>query len=86
MAYDHGEVDLQAPIMCREPGEKRPVKTTVGRVLLYEVCPREIPFASVNRVMGKKQLADLIDLVYRLCGQKMTVILAGGSHRGCKRP
>jgi DNA-directed RNA polymerase subunit beta' len=76
MAYDHGEVDLQAPIMCRAPGEKRPVKTTVGRVLLYEICPREIPFSSVNRVMGKKQLADLIDLVYRLCGQKMTVILA----------
>ena len=76
MAYDHGEVDLQAPIMCRAPGEKRPVKTTVGRVLLYEICPREIPFSSVNRVMGKKQLADLIDLVYRLCGQKTTVILA----------
>jgi DNA-directed RNA polymerase subunit beta' len=76
MAYDHGEVDLQAPIMCRVPGEKAPVKTTVGRTLLYEICPPEIPFAAVNRVMGKKQLADLIDLVYRLCGQKTTVILA----------
>jgi DNA-directed RNA polymerase subunit beta' len=76
MAYDHGEVDLQAPIMCRVPGEKKPVKTTTGRVLLYEICPPEIPFSSVNKVMGKKQLADLIDLVYRICGQKTTVILA----------
>src|SRR5262249_45443508 len=76
MAYDHGEVDLQASIMCRVPGEKKPVKTTVGRVLLYEICPPEIPFVSVNKVMGKKQLADLIDLVYRICGQKTTVILA----------
>ncbi|MFH0900947.1 MAG: DNA-directed RNA polymerase subunit beta' [Pseudomonadota bacterium] len=76
MAYDHGEVDLQAAIMCRVPGEKRPVRTTVGRVLLYEICPRAIPFAAVNRVMGKKQLADLIDLVYRFYGQKETVLLA----------
>src|SRR5688572_1673764 len=76
MAYDHGEVDLQASIMCRVPGEKKAVRTTVGRVLLYEHCPPEIPFSAVNKVMGKKQLADLIDLVYRLCGQKTTVILA----------
>jgi DNA-directed RNA polymerase subunit beta' len=76
MAYDHGEVDLQAPIMCRVPGEKRPVRTTVGRTLIYEVCPMEIPFSAVNKVMGKKQLAELIDLVYRLCGQKETVLLA----------
>ena len=76
MAYDHGAVDLQAPIMCRPGPAEKPVRTTVGRVLLYEVCPREIPFESVNRVMGKKQLADLIDRTYRLCGQKATVLLA----------
>jgi DNA-directed RNA polymerase subunit beta' len=76
MAYDHGEVDLQASIFCRVPGEKKPVKTTVGRVLLYEHCPAEIPFVAVNKVMGKKQLADLIDLVYRMGGQKTTVLLA----------
>jgi DNA-directed RNA polymerase subunit beta' len=58
------------------PGETKLVKTTTGRVLLYEHCPPEIPFSAVNKVMGKKQLADLIDLVYRLCGQKTTVILA----------
>ena len=76
MAYDHGEVDLQAAIMCRMAGEKKPMRTTVGRVLLYEHCPKEIPFVAVNKVMGKKQLADLIDLVYRMSGQKTTVILA----------
>ena len=76
MAYDHGEVHLQASVMCRVPGEAKPVKTTVGRVLLYEICPAEIPFAAVNKVMGKKQLAELIDLVYRFCGQKETVIMA----------
>src|SRR5687768_9782762 len=70
MAFDHGEVDLQAPIMARIEYGQKPVKTTVGRALLFELIPAEIPFERVNRVMGKKQLADLIDDVYRNCGQK----------------
>jgi DNA-directed RNA polymerase subunit beta' len=42
MAYDHGEVHLQAAIKVRMDGEM--VETTVGRVLLYEIVPRrEIP-------------------------------------------
>ncbi len=78
MAYDHGEVDLQAPISIRIEGENnnKPVRTTVGRSLLFEICPDGIPFSAVNRVMGKKQLAELIDNVYRACGQKATVLLA----------
>jgi DNA-directed RNA polymerase beta' subunit len=78
MAYDHGEVHHQAAIKVRmtdKDGGKL-VSTTVGRALLYELCPREVPFEAVNKVMGKKQLAELIDLVYRECGQKATVLLA----------
>jgi DNA-directed RNA polymerase subunit beta' len=60
--------------------EERPaterVETTVGRVLLYEVVPHEIPFAEVNRVMKKKELGNLIDLSYRKAGNKATVIFA----------
>src|SRR5436305_14957966 len=41
------------------------VSTTVGRALLRDICPRQIPFETINKVMGKKQLAELIDLVYR---------------------
>ena len=52
------------------------VPTTVGRVLLYEIVPKQLPFKIVNRVMGKKQLGDLIDTCYRACGQKETVLLA----------
>ncbi|MCG8422653.1 MAG: DNA-directed RNA polymerase subunit beta', partial [Proteobacteria bacterium] len=74
MAYDHGEVHLQARVRVRIDGEL--VTTTVGRTLLYEVCPKDIPFQAVNKVMGKKQLAELIDQVYRQCGQKKTVLLA----------
>ncbi len=76
MAYDHGAVDLQAAIRVRFGKDQEMLDTTVGRVLLYEICPKEIPFEAVNRVMGKKQLAELIDLTYRNCGQKATVLLA----------
>ena len=52
------------------------VETTVGRVLLYEIVPREVPFAEVNRTMKKKELGNLIDSVYRRAGNKATVIFA----------
>jgi DNA-directed RNA polymerase subunit beta' len=74
MAYDHGELDLQAAIKVRISGEL--VLTTVGRALLYEIIPKKLPFKLVNRVMGKKQLGDLIDSCYRVFGQKETVLLA----------
>ena len=74
MAYDHGQLDLQAAVRVRISGELVP--STVGRVLLYEIVPSRLPFKLVNRVMGKKQLGDLIDACYRLCGQKETVLLA----------
>ena len=80
MAYDAGEADLQAAIKVRmipvagEPLEL--IETTVGRVLLREVVPERIHFKHVNKVMGKKQVADLIDISFRYAGNKETVILA----------
>ena len=79
MAFDHGEVDLQAKIKVRitdETGQTFIADTTVGRILLWEVVPEGVPFKLVNRVQGKKQLADLIDSCYRQGGQKKTVLLA----------
>ncbi|HLN91169.1 MAG TPA: DNA-directed RNA polymerase subunit beta', partial [Patescibacteria group bacterium] len=74
IAYDGGAVGLQAAIRVRIEGKM--VDTTVGRVLLYEVVPKEVPFEYVNKVMKKKDLAELIDVTYRNCGQKATVLLA----------
>jgi DNA-directed RNA polymerase subunit beta' len=74
IAYDHGAVDLHTPIGVRMDGKL--VDSTVGRVLLYEIVPPEIPFAEVNRVMKKKELGHLVDLSYRLAGNKATVIFA----------
>ena len=77
MAYDHGVLHLQARIKARiNPGEDM-VETTCGRVLLYEGgIPKEIPYEMVNMPLVKKQLNDLIDRCYRLCGQKATVLMA----------
>jgi DNA-directed RNA polymerase subunit beta' len=77
MAYDHSALHLQARIKCRiKPGEPM-VETTCGRVLLYEGgIPQEIPFSLVNRSLGKKELNELIDVCYRMSGQKATVLMA----------
>ncbi len=74
IAYDQNEVHLQAAIKVRYRGKL--VDTTVGRVLLYEIVPPQIPFELVNRVMKKKELGDLIDLAFRRAGNKATVIFA----------
>ncbi len=74
IAYDHGAIGLHTPISVRMDGKL--VETTVGRVLLYEIVPAEITFAEVNKVMKKKELGNLVDLAYRLSGNKATVIFA----------
>ncbi|MGE5663820.1 MAG: DNA-directed RNA polymerase subunit beta', partial [Deltaproteobacteria bacterium] len=76
IAYDAGEVDLQARIKVRVNGKGKLVDSTCGRVLLYEIVPPEVAYSYVNKVMKKKNLADLIDAAYRNCGQKATVILS----------
>lgn len=74
VAYDAGEVDLQAKVICRIQGKR--YETSVGRVLLYEFVPSVISFKEVNCVMDKKSIAELIDQCYRLCRDKETVLLA----------
>ncbi|MGH6946979.1 MAG: DNA-directed RNA polymerase subunit beta' [Kiloniellales bacterium] len=52
------------------------VDTTPGRMLLSEALPRHkaVPFSMINRLLTKKELTEVIDTVYRHCGQKETVI------------
>ncbi len=74
IAYDYGEVHLQAKVKVRRNGEL--VDTTMGRILLGELLPKSVDFSQVNKVLNKKALAKLIDHVYRHAGTKDTVILA----------
>ena len=50
--------------------------TTPGRVMIGQVLPKDgrVPFDSANRLMTKKEISHMIDTVYRVCGQKESVI------------
>jgi DNA-directed RNA polymerase subunit beta' len=54
------------------------VETTPGRMLLSEILPRNpnVPFSIINRLLTKKDIGNIIDTVYRHCGQKETVMFA----------
>ena len=54
------------------------VETTPGRMLLGECLPQnhKVPFDTVNRLLTKKEVGDVIDIVYRHAGQKETVLFA----------
>ncbi|QHC35754.1 DNA-directed RNA polymerase subunit beta' [Komagataeibacter xylinus] len=52
------------------------VVTTPGRMLVAQILPRNqaLPFSLINRQLTKKIVSDVIDAVYRHCGQKECVI------------
>ncbi|MHC1696685.1 MAG: DNA-directed RNA polymerase subunit beta' [Geobacteraceae bacterium] len=81
MAYDAGELDIHARIKVRmrnlaSDEKTQIVETTTGRILLREILPENVPFSAINKVMTKKELSNLVDVCYRLAGNKDTVILA----------
>ena len=82
-ALDAKAVTLHAKIKgrFRTVDEKgKPVShiydTTPGRMLLGDLLPRNpnVPFELINRLLTKKDISHMIDVVYRHCGQKETVI------------
>jgi DNA-directed RNA polymerase subunit beta' len=50
--------------------------TTPGRLRLGALLPKNYnaPFDIINRLLRKKEVGEVIDTVYRHCGQKETVI------------
>src|SRR5437868_525832 len=67
------------------------VETTPGRMLLSEILPRNpaIGFDLINTLLTKKEISNVIDQVYRHCGQKETVIFCDhlmslGFQQACK--
>ncbi|MEQ8328646.1 MULTISPECIES: DNA-directed RNA polymerase subunit beta' [Hyphomicrobiales] len=52
------------------------VDTTPGRMLVGELLPKHpnVPFDLVNTLLTKRDISKMIDVVYRHCGQKETVI------------
>jgi DNA-directed RNA polymerase subunit beta' len=67
------------------------VKSTPGRMMIAELLPRspKIPFELVNRLLRKQEISQIIDEVYRHCGQKETVLFCDavmtlGFREACK--
>ena len=82
-ALDAGVVHLHAKIQARIPqiddeGNEVLVRfeTTPGRVRLGALLPQNVkaPFSLVNRLLKKGEVQQVIDTVYRYCGQKESVI------------
>src|SRR5262245_41786773 len=86
-AYDSRQVDIGARVWVRikekdinEQGEiteriKR-YETTVGRALLSEILPAGLSFELLNKALKKKEISKLINIGFRRCGLRETVIFA----------
>ena len=50
--------------------------STAGRFLLANILPKNhnIKFTLVNRLLTKRNVSEVIDTIFRYCGQKETVI------------
>ena len=84
-ALNAGVVTLHSKIKARWDGVnadgevvREIVETTPGRMKVAQVLPRnsDVPFSVINQLLTKKTIQGLIDIVYRHCGQKKTVIFA----------
>ena len=80
-ALENKDVSLHSKISARIKDNNdvyRRVETSPGRMILADCLPKNkyINFDMVNKVLTKKEVSNLIDNVYRHCGQKDTVIFA----------
>jgi DNA-directed RNA polymerase subunit beta' len=87
-AFDANELSLNARINVRlteytknkETGEfeasTKLWETTAGRALLSEILPKGLPFSNLNKALKKKEISKLINVSFRKCGLKETVVFA----------
>ena len=87
-AYESRQVDLHAQVWVRikESRHRRGrrehgasitrYETTVGRALLSEILPAGLPFELLNKALKKKEISRLINVGFRRCGLRETVIFA----------
>ncbi len=82
-ALSSGQLKVHSTIISRfetidEKGNKKFEKytSTAGRFLLANLLPKnkDIKFSLIDRLLPKKVVSEIIDIVFRFCGQKTTVI------------
>ena len=87
-AFDANEVELNSRINVRlteytkdkDTGDfvasTKLWETTAGRALLSEILPKGLPFSNLNKALKKKEISKLINVSFRKCGLKETVVFA----------
>ena len=82
-AIEYQSISLHSKIISifntvNESGKKIKQKytSTAGRFLLANILPKnyKIKFTLVDRLLTKKDVSEVIDTIFRFCGQKETVI------------
>ncbi len=75
----HDKIRARMELIEPDGSRKRQiVVTTPGRMLIAQILPKHqnVPFSLLNKQLTKKNVSDVIDAVYRHCGQKECVIFA----------
>ena len=80
-ALENKEISLHSKINCRIKtfdNKIERVETSPGRMILSDCLPKNenINFSMLNKILTKKEVSNIIDAVYRFCGQKETVLFA----------
>jgi len=73
----HDKIRLRLPTVDENGNPiHQTILTTPGRALIAQILPKHpaIPFSLINKQLTKKNVSDVIDTVYRHCGQKEAVI------------
>ncbi|MDC2978475.1 DNA-directed RNA polymerase subunit beta' [Pelagibacteraceae bacterium] len=80
-ALENSDISLHSKIKARiinYDGTSSIIQTTPGRMILGSILPKNnnINFEMINKILTKKEVSNIIDAVYRFCGQKETVLFA----------
>ena len=78
-AYETETISIHSAIKVRvkdSEGNTSIEDTTVGRIIIWRITPKEVGFDNINKVLNKKLISKLVDISYRKAGLKSTVIFA----------
>jgi DNA-directed RNA polymerase subunit beta' len=70
IAFEYEALDIHAKIRTRVDG--RMIHTTAGRLLIKNILPDFVPASLWNKVMKKKDIAAVVDYVFKFGGIEIT--------------
>ncbi len=70
IALESGNLDINAKV--RTKVDNQIITTTAGRLIIKSILPEFVPVSLWNRVLKKKDIASLVDYVFKKGGPKIT--------------